>query len=241
MTRSIRAPGSCWPAWSLCLRVGCARRGEPVATLIDTQGTVERNDGSQAWTVRRAGVRVRRGRHPARPPRTRRRACGSTNGTVIRVLENARIRFARGTLPNAKGAERERRARFGGGRIGDRRDRAGDGARRRAHRARRPGAGFVGRRARDAGGRRRAGGAARVPDGELVVDAGQGRKIASGDSRPELYEVEIGAADRRGGAAAGAAPRRRAARAEPRATRRRRRPPRPEGEAGRARRTAART
>ena len=33
------------------LSVGCARRGEPVATLVESQGTVERNDGAQGWAI----------------------------------------------------------------------------------------------------------------------------------------------------------------------------------------------
>ena len=46
---------------------------------IDTQGTVEHNDGSQAWTVAAPGFAFVVATS-SRPPRTRRRACGSRTG-----------------------------------------------------------------------------------------------------------------------------------------------------------------
>ena len=230
------------PCCSACAS-SCARRGEPVATLIDTQGTVERNDGAQAWSVAGAGRSRSSWATSSRPPRTRRRACGSTNGTVIRVPENARIRFARGTLPNAKGRESERRARFGGGRSGDRRGRAGDGARRRADRARRPGAGFVGRRARGAGGRRRPGGAA--PSGRGARRRrGQGREDCERATAAPNFTASRWAppiVEATPSPPAPQPPRRlRPSRQRP-PIRQRRRPPRPRATAGRAPRTAART
>ena len=90
------------PGRSACAS-SCARRGEPVATLIDTQGSVERNDGSQAWTVAAPGFAFVVG-DILKTLRARAGAPAADERAVIRVLENARIRFARGTLPNAKGA-----------------------------------------------------------------------------------------------------------------------------------------
>ena len=88
---------------ALCVAASCGRRGETVATLIDAQGTVERNDGAQAWTAAAPGFAFVVGDILKTSAHAQARL-RLTNGTVIRVLENARIRFARGTLPSTKGA-----------------------------------------------------------------------------------------------------------------------------------------
>jgi hypothetical protein len=173
------------------LAASCARRGDPVASLIDTQGTVERSDGSDAWTSVAPGFAfivgdvLRTSAHAQARLRL-------TNGTVIRVLENARIRFARGTLPAAKGpnlnvelgsAEVESAVgeialvtALGVARIerGARIRVSSDGARSTLE--------VVVGRAVLLG-----------PDGELTVDQGKGVRLASSGSRPELYEVVVGA------------------------------------------------
>ena len=84
------------------LSAGCARRGEPVATLVETQGTIERNDGAQAWAIAGQGVTFVVG-DVLRTGAAARARLRLTNGAMIRVSENARIRFARGTLPAGKG------------------------------------------------------------------------------------------------------------------------------------------
>jgi hypothetical protein len=169
----------------------CARRGDPVASLIESQGTVERSDGSDTWTGVAPGFAFIVGDALKTSAHAQARL-RLTNGTVIRVLENARIRFARGTLPAAKGpnlnvelgsAEVESAVgeialvtALGVARIerGARVRVSSDGARSTLEVV-------VGRAVLLA------------PDGELTVDQGKGVRLASSDSRPELYEVVVGA------------------------------------------------
>jgi len=103
MTGARRALALLFIVAAICDAPGCARRGDPVATLIDTQGVVERNDGPQAWTGATPGFAFVVGDVLKTSAHAQARL-RLTNGTVIRVLENARIRFSRGTLPSAKGA-----------------------------------------------------------------------------------------------------------------------------------------
>jgi hypothetical protein len=88
----------------LVLAVGCARRGDPVATLIEARGVVERNEGPQAWTGAAPGFAFVVG-DSLRTGGGAQARLRLTNGAVIRVLENARIRFARGSLPAQRGAD----------------------------------------------------------------------------------------------------------------------------------------
>jgi len=88
----------------MCLAVGCARRGDPVATLIEAQGVVERSEGPQAWTGAATGFAFAVG-DSLRTGAGAQARLRLTNGTVVRVLENARIRFARGSLPAQGGAD----------------------------------------------------------------------------------------------------------------------------------------
>jgi hypothetical protein len=83
------------------LAAGCARRGEPVASLIESQGTVERSDGSDTWASVAPGFAFVVGDVFKTSAHAQARL-RLTNGTVIRVLEKARIRFARGTLAATK-------------------------------------------------------------------------------------------------------------------------------------------
>ena len=84
-----------------CFAAACARRGDPVATAIETQGTVQRNDGSADWKAAGVGAAFFIG-DSARTGQDSRARLRLNNGTVIRMVENAQIRFARGTLPAAK-------------------------------------------------------------------------------------------------------------------------------------------
>jgi hypothetical protein len=100
-----------WPGRALAvaglaagLLVACARRGEPVATLIEAQGTVERSEGAQAWSAAGVGVAFLVGDSLRTQAQSQARL-RLTNGAVMRVLENARIRFARTTLPSGKGTD----------------------------------------------------------------------------------------------------------------------------------------
>jgi hypothetical protein len=175
----------------VCVAASCNRRSEPVASLIESQGTVERSDGSEAWTSVAPGFAfvvgdvLKTSAHGQARLRL-------TNGAVIRVLENARIRFARGTLPSAKGpdvnvelgsAEVESAAgevalvtALGVARIerGARVRVSSDGARSTLEVV-------IGRAVLLA------------PGGELAVNEGKGARLASGGTGPEVYEVVIGA------------------------------------------------
>jgi hypothetical protein len=174
-----------------CVSVCCSRRGPPVATLIETQGSVERNDGAAAWTNAGPGVAFVVGD----ALRTRAKAQARfrlTNGAVIRVLENARVRFARGTLSTGRGpdlsvelgtAEVEATTEdqaivtaLGVARIerGARVRVSSDGERSTLE---------------VVVGRAVVLGAA----GDLIVDEGQGARIKPGDAQPERYRVQFGA------------------------------------------------
>ncbi len=175
----------------VCLPARCARRGDPVASLIESQGSVERSDGSDAWTSVAPGFAFIVGDVLKTSAHAQARL-RLTNGTVIRVLENARIRFARGTLPAAKSpnvnvelgsAEVESAAgevalvtALGVARIerGARIRVSSDGARSTLEV-------IVGRAVLLA------------PGGELTVDPGKGVRLAIGDRHPELYQVVVGA------------------------------------------------
>jgi len=175
---------------AICFVAGCARRGELVATLIESRGPVERTDGAEAWTSAAPGFAfvvgdgLRTGAHAQARLQL-------TNGTVIRVLENARIRFARGTLPAGKTdlnvelgtaevetatAEVALVTGLGVARIerGARVRVSSDGARSTLEVV-------VGRAVLLAS------------EGELAVDAGKGAKLAPGGGRAEIYDVVVGA------------------------------------------------
>jgi hypothetical protein len=104
MSASMRRSLPLLAGLAALLAGSCGRRGEPVATMIEAQGAVERNDGAGAWTGVAPGFMFVVGDvlKTGSPAQARLRL---TNGTVIRVLDNARIRFARGTLPAAKGPD----------------------------------------------------------------------------------------------------------------------------------------
>ena len=174
------------------LSVGCARRGEPVATLVETQGTVERNDGAQAWAIAGQGVAFVVG-DVLRTGAGARARLRLTNGAMIRVSENARIRFARGTLPAGKGPDLN--VEVGSADV----EAAGEevaivtslGVARveRGARVRVSSDGerstlevVVGRAVVLASG------------GDLVVGEGEGAMMKRGDARPERYRVKLGAA-----------------------------------------------
>jgi hypothetical protein len=190
MNRSVSTLALCLTGL-VYLAAGCARRGEPVASLIESQGTVERSDGSDAWTTVAPGFGFVVGDVLKTSAHAQARL-QLTNGAVIRVLENARIRFARGTLPATKGpdinvelgsAEVESAAgevalvtALGVARIerGARVRVSSDGARSTLEVV-------VGRAMLLA------------PGGDLAIDEGKGARLATGGSAPELYEVVVGA------------------------------------------------
>ena len=190
MNRSVPALGLLLGGL-VCLAASCTRRGEPVASLIESQGTVERSDGSETWTSVAPGFAFVVGDVLKTSARAQARL-RLTNGTVIRVLENARIRFARGTLPATKGpdvnvelgsAEVESAAgevalvtALGVARIerGARVRVSSDGARSTLEVV-------VGRAVLLAA------------EGELAVDEGKGARLAGAGNRPELYQVVVGA------------------------------------------------
>ena len=78
---------------------GCARRGESVATLTEAEGTVESNDGGQAWKGARPGLVFLVGDAVRTQAQSRARLL-LVDGSAIRMRENARIRFSRGSLPS---------------------------------------------------------------------------------------------------------------------------------------------
>jgi len=190
MNRSFPALGFLL-AGVVCLAASCSRRGEPVATLVDSQGTVERSDGSDAWTQVAPGLPFVVGDVLKTSAHAQARL-RLTNGTVIRVLENARIRFARGTLAATKGpdvnvelgsAEVEAATSevalvtaLGVARVerGARVRVSSDGARATLE--------VVVGRAVLIG-----------PEGELPIAEGKGARRANDGSRPELYEIVVGA------------------------------------------------
>jgi len=181
----------CLFAGVVCLAAGCSRRGEPVATLVDSAGTVERSDGSDAWTQVAPGLPFIVGDVLKTSAHAQARL-RLTNGTVIRVLENARIRFARGTLAATKGpdvkvelgsAEVEAAASevalvtaLGVARVerGARVRVSSDGVRATLE--------VVVGRAVLLG-----------PEGELPIGEGKGARRANDGSRAELYEIVVGA------------------------------------------------
>ena len=83
-------------AW---LSGGCARSGEKVATLSEAEGTVDSNEGGQAWKAAAPGVVFLVGDTVRTQARSRARLV-LVNGSAIRMRENARIRFSRGALPS---------------------------------------------------------------------------------------------------------------------------------------------
>jgi len=103
MTMAVRAVAIALAGWLAWGALACSRRGEPVATLIETQGRVERSD-AEAWTATRPGFVFVVG-DALRTEAASQARLRLTNGTVIRVLENARVRFARGALSTARGAD----------------------------------------------------------------------------------------------------------------------------------------
>ena len=163
-----------------------------MATLVETQGTVERNDGAQAWAIAGQGVTFVVG-DVLRTGAAARARLRLTNGAMIRVSENARIRFARGTLPTGKGADLN--VELGSADV----EAAGEevavvtalGVARveRGARVRVSSDGerstlevVVGRAVVLASG------------GDLVVGEGEGAMMKRGDARPERYRVKLGAA-----------------------------------------------
>jgi len=191
MTGARRALALLFIVAAICDAPGCARRGDPVATLIDTQGVVERNDGPQAWTGATPGFAFVVGDVLKTSAHAQARL-RLTNGTVIRVLENARIRFSRGTLPSAKGANVN--VELGAAEI--------ESATADVALVTALGVARVERGARvrvTSDGTRAAlevvvGRAVLLrPGDELVVDQGKGAKIETADGRTELYQITIGA------------------------------------------------
>jgi hypothetical protein len=191
MKRARDAAAVLLGALALCLAPSCARRGEPVATLIETQGTVERNDGPTDWTGVAPGFAFVVGDVLKTSARAEARL-RLTNGTVIRVLENARIRFARGTLPAAAiadvnvelgSAEVENATAdvalvtaLGVARIerGAHVRVSSDGARAKLEVV-------VGRAV------------LLDPQGEVPVEQGKGARSPQNGTRPEIYDVVVGA------------------------------------------------
>jgi len=169
----------------------CSRKGESVAALIEAQGSVERNDTAEAWTaatpghVFAVGDSMRTG--AASQARLR-----LTNGTVIRVLEHARIRFARGSLPTKRGADLN--VELGSAEVETATEEMAVvtalGVARLERGAR--------VRVSSDGGRASlevvVGRAVLLGRGsELTVDQGQGARLNAGDSNPERYELVMGA------------------------------------------------
>ena len=76
------------------------RREAPVATLLEAAGTVERGDGA-AWRVAPAGFAFVVG-DTLRTGADSRARLTLTGGGVIRVGENARLRFQRGAVPGQR-------------------------------------------------------------------------------------------------------------------------------------------
>ena len=170
--------------------IGCARRGEPVATVIDSRGTVERAEGAE--TFRAAGP----GQVFVVGDTLRTRAASQarlrlTNGTVLRVLENARIRFARGALPAARGADVN--IELGAAEV--------ESATEELALVTPLGVARVQRGARvriSSDGERSTlevvvGRAVVLGSaGELILDQGQGARIKAGEAGPERYDLLIG-------------------------------------------------
>jgi hypothetical protein len=170
--------------------IGCARRGEPVATVIDSRGTVERAEGAE--TFRAAGP----GQVFVVGDTLRTRAASQarlrlTNGTVLRVLENARIRFARGAVPAARGADLN--IELGAAEV--------ESATEELALVTPLGVARVQRGARvriSSDGERSTlevvvGRAVVLGSaGELIVDQGQGARIKAGEAGPERYDLLIG-------------------------------------------------
>jgi len=173
------------------LSPGCSRRGQPVATVIETQGTVERNDAGQAWTATGPGFVFAVG-DAMRTGAASQARLRLTSGTVIRVLEHARIRFARGALPTARGADLN--VELGSAEVeaateemaivtalGVARVERGARVRVSSDGARSSLEVVVGRAVLLASG------------GDLTIDQGQGARVNPGDAKPERYEVVMGA------------------------------------------------
>jgi hypothetical protein len=203
MKRSSPAIGALLGALALCVAPSCARRGEPVATLIESQGTVERSDGD-AWAAAAPGFAFAVGDVLKTSAHAQARL-RLTNGTVIRVLENARIRFARGTLPAAKTADVN--VELGSAEV--------ETATAEVALVTALGVARIERGARvrvSSDGTRASievvvGRAVLLgPEGELPVGEGKGAKSARDGARPEIYDLVIGAPIVETPAAAPAAP-----------------------------------
>jgi hypothetical protein len=173
------------------LAAGCARRGEPVATVVETQGTVERNQAADGWAPAEPGFVFVVG-DSVRTQAGAQARLRLTTGTVIRVLENARIRFARGALPSSKGADLN--VELGFAEV--------ETATEQVAVVTALGVTKVERGARvrvsSVGGQTTLEvlvGRALVlgPSGDLTVDQGEGARIKIGDGRPERYRVVVGA------------------------------------------------
>jgi hypothetical protein len=168
---------------------GCRRVEAPVATLLVAEGQVQRSAGS-GWANAVAGGVFILGDVLRTGPRSRARLA-IANGSIIRVEENARLRFLPGTLGTPRvdlgvelgSAEIERAA-------GDLRvitslgpTRVHGGSRLRVH------AGGDGFRLEVLVGRA----VVLDPAGDLVLEAGDGLNMGLGAAR-ERYKVKVGLA-----------------------------------------------
>jgi FecR protein len=190
MTMAVRAVAIALAGWLAWGALACSRRGEPVATLIETQGRVERSD-AEAWTATRPGFVFVVG-DALRTEAASQARLRLTNGTVIRVLENARVRFARGALSTARGADLK--VELGSAEV--------EAATEEMALVTSLGVARVERGARvrvSSTGERSAlevlvGRAVLLGRGEeLALAQGQGARIKPGDAKPERYDVVVGA------------------------------------------------
>ena len=169
----------------------CARRGDPVATAVETQGTVQRNDGSADWKAADVGTAFFIG-DSARTGADARARLRLNNGTVIRMVENAQIRFARGALPAAKAPDVK--LELGSAEVEVATEETalvtalGVARIERGARVRVSSAGerttlevLVGRAV------------VLGAEGDLVITQGEGARIKVGEVRPERYRVVVGA------------------------------------------------
>lgn len=197
--RSIRgsAPVLALAAVAICgLGPGCRRAGDPVASLLEREGSVDRQrDGNgEAWAPAAMGDTFNVG-DGLRTGAASRALLHMLRGGILRVGDNARLRFLRGTLTGPTGGAPEPQlavdlgsAEIDGAEqamtvltgIGPVRVERGARLRVRSQGAESSLEVIVGRAV------------VQRPDGELVVERGHGLRIKLGGAEIERFRVAVG-------------------------------------------------